>query len=225
MIRMAKRRNSAQRGLGTAKFPAPCFLHGSAHRLAMVSAIVMSALVLVCSCSKPPPPPPPPTPTPIPTPAPTPTPTPPPTPTPTPTPPPTPTPTATPIPSPTPTPIVPVVVRQAATEGVYYVTKEATVRIPGGLLGLSIGTQVTLIADKGDKVLVKNGRDEFELNKSQVTNDPRLSALLVKRARATQAEQDRYQAQQDALLHKEEQENLEFLKTHPLATPTPASAP
>ena len=121
-------------------------------------------------------------------------------------------------------PTVPVVVRQAATGGIYYVTKEMTVGIPGGLLGVSIGTQVTLMADKGDKMLVTNGRDEFELKKSEVTNDPQLSALLVKRAQATQAEQDQYQAQQNALLLKEQQENLEFLKTHPLATPTPTPA-
>ena len=131
-------------------------------------------------------------------------------------------PTAT--PEPTPTPTVPVVVRQAETGAVYYVTREITVRIPGGLLGVAIGTQVTLVADRGDKLLVTNGRDEFELLKSQVTNDPRMSALLVKRAQATQAEQDQYQAQQNALLLKEQQENLEFLKTHPLATPTPTPA-
>ena len=94
-------------------------------------------------------------------------------------------------------------------------------RIPGGLIGVAIGTEVTLLADKGDKVLVTNGRDEFELRKSQVTNDPRLSALIIKRAQATQAEQDQYQAQQNALLIKEQQENLEFLKTHPLASPPP----
>ena len=116
------------------------------------------------------------------------------------------------------------VVRQATTEAVYYVTKEATVRIPGGLLGVSIGTRVTLMADRGDKMLVTDGRDEFELNRSQLTNDPRLSALLIKRAQATQAEQDQYQAEQNALLLKEQQENLEFLKTHPLATPTPTPA-
>ena len=130
-----------------------------------------------------------------------------------------------PTPTPTPTATVPVVVRQAATGGIYYVTKEASVSIPGGLIGVPIGTQVTLVADRGDKVLVTTGRDEFELPKWQVTNDPRLSALVVKRAQATQAEQDQYQTQQNALLLKEQQEEIEFLKTHPLAAPKPTPPP
>ena len=112
-------------------------------------------------------------------------------------------------------------VRQAAVQGLYFVTSDVTVRIPGGLLGVSIGTEVTLVADRGNKMLVTNGRDQFELNKSQVTDDPQLSATLVQRAQAVQAAQNQYQTQQDAALRSQQQAELEFLKTHPLATPTP----
>ena len=112
-------------------------------------------------------------------------------------------------------------VRSAATEGLYFVTSDVTVQIPGGLLGISVGTEVTLVADKGDKMVVTNGRDKFELKKSQVTDDPQLSATLVQRAQAVQAAQNQYQTQQETALRQQQQAELEFLKTHPLATPTP----
>ena len=105
-----------------------------------------------------------------------------------------------------------------------FVTSDVTVRIPGGLIGVPTGTEVTLLTDKGTRLLVSNGRDKFELNKSQVTNDPKLSETLVERARTVHAAQEQYQKQQEAVLQKQQREAVEFLKTHPLATPTPTPA-
>ena len=110
-------------------------------------------------------------------------------------------------------------------QGVYYVTRDTTVRIPGGLLGVSQGTEVVLVADKGDKILFTNGRDQFELSKSMVTNDPKAEAELVKKAQAAQEVQEKLKAQQNDLLIKQQKAEVEFLRTHPLATPTPKSTP
>ncbi len=71
-------------------------------------------------------------------------------------------------------------------------------------------------------MLVTDGRDEFEINKAQVTNDPRLSALMIKRAQTAQAQQDQLRTQQNALLLKQQQEEIDFLRAHPLETPTPS---
>ncbi len=178
----------------------------------MVLAVGM-ALASFAGCSKPPEPPPP-TPPPQPTPVRTPKPTP--TPTPTPTPPPTPT------PKPTPTPIV----KHYAPDGVYFVTEDISVRLPAGVLGVVAGTRVQRVADKGgDTIQVTDGHDNFEVKRSQVTNEIEAATLLQRNAAAAQAASDQFQQQSDALLQKQQRDYLEFLRTHPLSAPTPTPTP
>ena len=117
------------------------------------------------------------------------------------------------------------VIQQYVPGEQFFVTRDVTVRIPGGLIGVPTGTEVTLLTEKGTKLFVTNGHDKFELDKSQVTSDPKLSETLVEDARAAQAAQEQYLKQQNAVLLKQQQETVEFLKTHPLATPTPTPVP
>ena len=166
--------------------------------------IAGTALLLVCSCSKPPEPPPP-TPTPAPTPTPTPA--------------PTPTPIPTPKPLPTPTPVV----HHYAPEGTYFVTEDITVHLKAGLAGIIAGTPVKMLKDNGDTLHATDGTNEFDLKKSQVTNDLDIAADVAKRAAAANAAADAATAQQEAIYQKQQRDQLEFLRTHPLtgATPTP----
>ena len=174
------------------------------------------ALTLVTACNKPPPTPPP---------TPTPEPTPPPTPRPKPTPKPTPTPTPSPMPTPVPTPTP--VVHRYAPPGVFYVLEDVTVRLSGGLLGVTAGTEVKMLVDNGEVMRMTDGRDQFDLKKSQVTNDLDIAASTLKRAGAAAAASDQFRAQQDSLLQKQQQAELDYLRTHPLATatPTPSATP
>ena len=167
------------------------------------------ALALACSCEKAPPPPPPPPPTP------TPTPTPKPTPKPTPTPVPTPTPTPTPTPKPTPV--------KYAPEGVYFMTEDLSVRLPAGILGIVAGTQVRMLKDNGDMLHVTDGHDEFDVKKSQVTNE------LADRPARAQGERrfgggrrPRPGASGGAAPQAGAAIRSNTCKTHPLATPTPS---
>ena len=167
------------------------------------------ALALACSCEKAPPPPPP-------TPPPTPTPTPKPKPTPTPTPTPVPTPTPTPTPTPKPTPV------KFAPEGVYFLMEDVSVRLPAGILGVVAGTQVKLLKDNGDTLHVTDGHDEYDVKKSQVTNEYDIARRVRKESDATAVEEARAHAQAEAIRLKQERDQIEYLKSHPLSTPTPS---
>ena len=174
---------------------------------AMVRVLVAgTALFLVCSCSKTPVPP---VPTPEPTPVPTPVPTPKPTPVPTPTPPPTPTP----------------VVHHYAPEGTYFVTEDITVRLKAGLAGIVAGTPVKMLKDNGDTLHVTDTTNEFDVKKSQVTNDIDIAAAIARRAAAAGAAADAATAAQEAILQKQQSEQIEFLRTHPLGGPAPSVTP
>ena len=176
--------------------------------------VAACVVTLACSCEKAPAPPPP---TPTPAPTPTPTPKPKPTPTPTPTPPPTPPPTPTPTPKPTPP--------KFAADGVYYLMQDVSVRLPAGILGVVAGTEVRLLKDNGDTLHVTDGHDEFDVKKTQVTNELEIAARVRKAADAALSADERVQAQQDAIRLKQQQEQLEFMKSHPLAAPTPTPSP
>lgn len=164
------------------------------------------ALTLVCACSKPPEPPPP-------------------TPTPEPTPPPTPKPTPTPVPTPTPPPTPTPVVHRYAPAGVYYVTEDITVRLKAGLAGIPIGTPIKVLKDNGETLHATDGTNEFDIKKSQVTNDLDDAAAITKRAAAAQAADDDARAAQQAVLVKQQREQIEFLRMHPLGGPAPSTTP
>ena len=196
------------------KFPPSVFnptAPARSHRLAFlpVTARVCAALAVVmiaCSCSKPPPPP---EPTPSVTPAPTPRPT------------PTPKPSPTPTPLPTPTPVV----HRYAPAGVFYVTEDFTAHIPGGLVGVIAGTQVKQLKDDGDTAQVTDGSTTFDIKKTMLTNDLDIAAAISKHSAAVEAATNAARADQDALATKQQQDQLEYLKTHPLAAPTPTPTP
>ena len=103
----------------------------------------------------------------------------------------------------------------------YYVTEDITVRLPGALIGVPAGTQVKELKDNGDTRQVTDGHDQYAVKKTQLTNDLDIATLILKRAAAAQAASDQYQAEQNALLLKQQQAELEYQKTHPLASATP----
>ncbi len=173
-------------------------------------SVAAITLAVACSCSKPPEPPPPtPAPTPIPTPRPTPTPK------------PTPTPPPTPTPVPTPTPYV----HHYAPEGVFYVTEDISVRLKAGIAGILAGTPVKMVKDNGDTMQVNDGINDFEIKKSQVTNDLDIAAAVIKRASATSAADNAARAAQEAIYTKQQRDQVEFLRTHPLSGAAPSATP
>ena len=182
--------------------PAARRLSGSARLLAAVAVVA-----LACSCSKPAPEP---APTPEPTPEATPVPTPKPTPT------PTPVPTATPVPTPTP------VAHRYAPEGVFYVTEDVNVKLKGGMMGVAAGTEVKMIKDNGDVAQVSDGTTQFDIKKSQMTNDLDVAAAIAKRTQAADQASDAFRAEQEAIAAKQERDRLEYIRTHASTLPTPA---
>ena len=181
-----------------------------AGRFFVLTRVLMAVVVLalVASCSKPPEPPPP-----VATPAPTPTPTPKPVPTPTPKP--------TPTPLPTPTPYV----HRYAPEGTFYVTEDISVRLKAGIAGIIAGTPVKMLKDSGDTMHVSDGINEFDIKKTQVTNDLDVASDVIKRANAANAADDAARAAQEAVYAKQQRDQIEFLRTHPLSTPTGSATP
>jgi hypothetical protein len=122
---------------------------------------------------------------------------------------------------PTPTPVV----KHYAPPGVYFITEDISVRLPAGLLGVVAGTRVQMVADKGATLQVTDGRDSFEVKKTQVTNEIEAAASMQRQAQAAQAASDQYRQQSDKLLQKQQQDYIDFLKAHPLAAPTPKASP
>ena len=72
---------------------------------------------------------------------------------------------------------------------------------------------------------VSDGKDEFEVKKSQVTNDLDIAAIIQKRAAAAEAASENFRAQQEEILLKQQRDQMEFLRTHPLSAPTPTPSP
>ena len=170
--------------------------------------VAAAVVVLACaSCSKPAEPPPTPTPEPTATPVPTPVPTP------------------TPKPTPTPVPTPPPVAHRYAPAGVYYLTSDATVRLKAGLKGVVAGTAVKMVAEGTDVMQVTDGEDQFMVKKSQLTNDLDIAATVQKRAAADASEGASFQQAQEAALLKQQQEQTEFLSTHPLGGPSVSPSP
>lgn len=102
---------------------------------------------------------------------------------------------------------------------------DATVPIKGGLKGVLAGSAVRLVKDGAATMQVTDGQDQFEVKKSQVTNDLDIAAIIQKRAAAAEAASENFRAQQEEILLKQQRDQMEFLRTHPLSAPTPTPSP
>ena len=100
-------------------------------------------------------------------------------------------------------------------------TEDISVRLPAGILGVLAGTQVKMLKDNGDTLHVTDGRDEYDVKKSQVTNELEIARRIQKASNAAAADEARAQAQSEALYLKQQRDEIEYLKAHPLSTPTP----
>ena len=108
-----------------------------------------------------------------------------------------------------------------APPGVLYLVEDTTVPLKDGLEGLVAGSPVKLVKVIGDSVLVASGDHEFTVKKTQVTDDLDIVAVVQRRAAAIEAADEASLQQQESVLVKQQREQIEFLRTHPLATPTP----
>ena len=102
-----------------------------------------------------------------------------------------------------------------------YLTEDTTLPLQYGLEGLPAGTAVKLIKATGDTVQVDESGKVFTMRRNQVTDDLDVAAAVQKRTAATEAANEAARQQQEAVLVKQQRERIEFLRTHPLATPTP----
>jgi hypothetical protein len=62
-------------------------------------------------------------------------------------------------------------VRHFAPDGTFYVLQRLSVTTDDGILGVPAGAKVSLVEDKGTSKLVTDGKNKFEVDPSQVTND------------------------------------------------------
>ena len=93
--------------------------------------------------------------------------------------------------------------------------------ISGGLEGVAAGTEVRLVKDNGAKVLVSYNDHEFSVWKTQVTNDLDTANAVRKRAAGVEAADAATRQQRESTYVKQQRDQTDFLKTHPLATATP----
>ena len=98
-------------------------------------------------------------------------------------------------------------------------------RLPSGILGIVAGTQLRLLKDNGDTLHVSDGRDEYDVKRSQVTNEYDIARQVRKASEAAAADDARAQAQAEALRVKQEHDEVEYLRLHPLSVPTPTPSP
>ena len=120
---------------------------------------------------------------------------------------------ASPAPSPPP--------EHRAPTGVLYLTEDTTLPLQYGLEGLAAGTTVKLVKETGDTVLVDSAGRQFTMKKTQVTDDLDVAAAVQKRTAAIEAADEAARQQQEAVFLQQQRDQIEFLRTHPLATPTP----
>ena len=116
-------------------------------------------------------------------------------------------------------------VHHYAPEGVFYLTEDATVRLKAGLKGVVAGTPVKLVKDGGDTLQVTDGQDQFEVKKAQVTNDLDIAAKIARQSASQEAASENFRAQQEAALLRQQHDQVEFLKAHPLSAPSATPTP
>ncbi len=122
------------------------------------------------------------------------------------------------LPAPKPTP-------RRAPDGVYYLTEDMSVPIKGGLEGLPAGTRVQLVRDQGDSLVMANGDHQFTVRRWQVTDNLDRATAVQRQTAASEAASVASLQQREAELVKQQREQVEFLRTHPLAAPTPTPSP
>ena len=115
--------------------------------------------------------------------------------------------------------------RRIAPAGVLYLTEDVVVPIQNGLKGIAAGTEVKLVRESGDVLQVTDGGQPFALKKRQATDDLDVVDAIRKRVAADEAANEISRQQQEELLVKQQREQIEFLRTHPLASPTPTPSP
>ncbi len=101
-------------------------------------------------------------------------------------------------------------------------TEDISVWLPTGVLGVVGGTQVEMLKDNGDKLHVTDGHDEFDVRKSLLTNEYEIAQRIRKASDSRAADDARVQAQAEVLRLKQQRDQIEYLKAHPLSTPTPS---
>jgi len=65
-------------------------------------------------------------------------------------------------------------------EKTYFTLKYFSVRNPSGVTGLSAGTQVVCVKDKGPLLRVKAGNVEFDAERQYLTNDLNIADFAVR---------------------------------------------
>ena len=107
-----------------------------------------------------------------------------------------------------------------------------------GIVGMTAGTKVTFVRNKGQKMVVSDGQSEVEVTQDQLTNDLDVAAAVLKKtqeqdaavAASVHAQQDIVRkAQEDqaagiAREHQWEAERAAAAAEAAAATPTPAPA-
>jgi hypothetical protein len=116
--------------------------------------------------------------------------------------------------------------RRLAPEGTYFLLERASLRIYSGVIGFAPGTKVTLL-DQGDSTSkVTDGKYQFTIPSSQLTNDLDIAASIAQSDYAEQARiteltgkwaEEYAQQQRDALAASEKERAQE--KTRPRPTP------
>ncbi len=85
---------------------------------------------------------------------------------------------------------------QASPSPIYYLIEHVDVRSHDSLRGFEIGTQVELVQDFGDRLRVKSGNFEFEVDRKLLTNDSGIASQVWENY---QAALENYLVQQEQL--------------------------
>jgi hypothetical protein len=89
-------------------------------------------------------------------------------------------------PAPLPSPVAKAAEHRLTREGEFCLLRYASLKTASGVLGFGPGTHVTLVEDKGDTMLVRNGEATFEVASDSLTNDIDLAELSAKQDTASQ---------------------------------------
>ncbi len=120
--------------------------------------------------------------------------------------------------------------RRLAPEGTYFLVERASLTTDSGVIGFAPGTKVTLLDQVDSTNTVTDGRYQFHVPASQLTNDLDIAASIAKTdytaqaqlAESTAKDADEYALQQrDALVGSEKEKAQK--KTRPRAAPRAAT--
>jgi hypothetical protein len=112
--------------------------------------------------------------------------------------------------------------RRLAPEGVAYLVERVVITTNAGVVGFPPGTRVKILADRGEKLLVRTEDMEFEAPGDKLTNDLDLAALVARQdadaqqalARAMNERLATYRAEKTNLIpyYEQQQRDLEARK-------------